>query len=76
MRIAGLAPLTEGDGEAAVETAAEVFRGANAGKDRIRLAVGGRRGDLRTTFSLDVPTLTFFYQLGRQTELTAEASDN
>jgi len=76
MRIAGLAPLTKGDGEATVETAAEVFRGANAGKDRIRLAVGGRRGDLRTTFSLDVPTLTFFYQLGQQTELAAEDSGN
>ncbi len=76
MKIAGLAPLTKGDGDAAVDTAAEVFRGANAGKDKIRLTVGGRRGDLRTTFSLDVPTLTFFSQLGRQTVLAAEASGN
>lgn len=68
VRVADLVPLVGLDLREADEVAEDAFAGANAEKDRLRLTVGGRRGDLRATLTVDVPTLRFFYLTGQTTE--------
>lgn len=73
LRLTGLAPLAEVDNAAAgaVAAAEQAFRGAAAGRDRVRFALGGRRGDLRVTGTIDVPALRFFFLIGSRLEAEA-----
>lgn len=57
LRVGGLAALAGED--VPVEVAAETFQGENAGRDGIRLLVGGKRGDLRMKITIDVPVVAF-----------------
>ncbi len=67
-KLAAMAP--DADQRVATEkAAAEVFKGANAGKDQVRMLLRGDGDVLRFRFGVDVPALGFFSRVGATSQL-------
>lgn len=69
IRVASLAPLTHD--AAIIDVAEEMFADANAGRDRVRMLLGGRRGDLRLTLTIDMPIVAFLVRAGERAGVEA-----
>jgi hypothetical protein len=66
LHLAKVGTFADGDQEALRRATAEVFRGQDAGRDRIRLGLKGEGDGIRLRLSIDVPALKLSAMMGRR----------